>query len=106
MLYPDDRYFADSDRFGMEDNDEEEVWAIIDTDLKIIEPFRPVKDVRTYLNGMRREKCERTEKEEMLWRAKIEYLFIFKGHIAGYATAKKRQSDVFGYKKRRNDQRL
>lgn len=49
MLYPDGQYFADSDGYGMEDNDEEVVYAIIDTDLNIIEPFRPVKNVEAYL---------------------------------------------------------
>ena len=48
-LYPDGRYFADEDGFGMEDNDEEEVYAIMNTDLNIVEPFRPIKDVRAYL---------------------------------------------------------
>ena len=57
-LYPDGRYFADEDGYGMEDNDEEEVYAIIDTDLKIVEPFRPIKDVSTYLEKIRKEKCE------------------------------------------------
>lgn len=58
MLYPDGRYFADEDGFGMEDNDEEEVYAIIDTDLKIVEPFRPIKDVSVYLTEIRRNKRE------------------------------------------------
>ena len=58
MLYPDGRYFADSDGFGMEDNDEEEVYAIIDTDLNIVEPFRPIKDVAVYLNEVRKNKRE------------------------------------------------
>ena len=58
MLYPDGRYFADSDGFGMEDNDEEEVYAIIDTDLNIVEPFRPIKDVPTYLEEIRKNKRE------------------------------------------------
>lgn len=53
MLYPDGRYFADSDGFGMEDNDEEEVYAIIDTNLVIVEPFRPIKDVANYLKELR-----------------------------------------------------
>ena len=56
MLYLDGRYFADSDGFGMEDNDEEEVYAIIDTDLNIVEPFRPIKDVAAYLNEIRKNK--------------------------------------------------
>lgn len=58
MLYPDGRYFADSDGFGMKDNDEEEVYAIIDTDLNIVEPFRPIKDVAVYLNEVRKNKRE------------------------------------------------
>ena len=58
MLYPDGRYFADEDGFGMEDNDEEEVYAIIDTDLKIVEPFRPIKDVTAYLKEIRKNKRE------------------------------------------------
>lgn len=57
-LYPDGRYFADEDGFGMEDNDEEEVYAIIDTDLNIVEPFRPIKDVAAYLNEIRKNKRE------------------------------------------------
>lgn len=49
MIYPDGMYFADEDGFGMEANDEETVYAIIDTDLNIIEPFRPVNDIEGYL---------------------------------------------------------
>ena len=56
MLYPDGRYFADKDGFGMEDNDEEKVYAIIDTDLNIVEPFRPIKDVAAYLKEIRKNK--------------------------------------------------
>lgn len=55
-LYPDGRYFADDDGFGMEDNNEEVVYAIIDTELNIIEPFRPIKDVTAYLNEIRKSK--------------------------------------------------
>ena len=58
MLYPDGRYFADSDGFGMEDNDEEEVYAIIDTNLMIVEPFRPIEDVTAYLKELRKNKRE------------------------------------------------
>ena len=58
MLYPDGRYFADEDGFGMEDNDEEEVYAIIDTDLNIVEPFRPIKDVAANLKDLRKNKRE------------------------------------------------
>ena len=58
MLYPDGRYFADEEGFGMENNDEEEVYAIIDTDLNIVEPFRPIKDVAAYLKDLRKNKRE------------------------------------------------
>ena len=54
MLYPDGRYFADSDGFGMEDNDEEVVYAIIDTDLNIVEPFRPIDNIEVYLQKLRK----------------------------------------------------
>lgn len=60
-LYPDGRYFADSDGFGMEDNDEEEVYAIIDTNLNIIEPFRPIKDIAAYLKELRKNNCKSTK---------------------------------------------
>ena len=39
---------------------------------------------------------------QVFYRAKIGCLFIFQGHIAGYVTAKKKETDVFEYKKRRN----
>ena len=53
MLYPSGEYFADSDGYGMKDNDEEVVYAIIDTNLNIIEPFRPIEDIDTYLEQLR-----------------------------------------------------
>lgn len=40
MLYPDGRYFADEDGFGMEDNEEVEIYCIIDKDFNVLEPFR------------------------------------------------------------------
>lgn len=55
MLYPDGEYFADSDGFGMQDNYEENVYAIMDIDLNFVEPFRPVDDVAAYI-GKAREK--------------------------------------------------
>ena len=58
MLYPDGQYFADSDGFGMNDNDEENVYAIIDTNLDIIEPFRPIEDIAAYLKELRMNKRE------------------------------------------------
>lgn len=41
MLYPDGRYFADEDGFGMDDNDELTVCAIIDKHAHVLSPFRP-----------------------------------------------------------------
>lgn len=40
MLYPDGRYFADEDGFGMEDNDEVNVYAYIDTECRVVKKFR------------------------------------------------------------------
>ena len=66
MLYPDGMYFADEDGFGMEANDEETVYAIIDTELNIIEPFRPVEDIEEYLKKLRKVKREkRTNNKSM-----------------------------------------
>ncbi len=55
MLYPDGQYFADSDGYGMKNNAEETVYAIIDTDLNIIAPFRPVNpdNISAYLKEIR-----------------------------------------------------
>ena len=36
---------------------------------------------------------------QVFYRAKIGCLFIFQGHMAGYVTAKKKETDVFEYKK-------
>lgn len=44
MLYPDGRYFADEDGYGMEDNDEENVYCVIDNNLRIIKPWQPLSD--------------------------------------------------------------
>lgn len=53
MIYPDGMYFADSDGFGMADNDEENLYAIIDSNLDIVEPFRPIRDIDAYLKKLR-----------------------------------------------------
>lgn len=42
MLYPDGRYFADEDGYGMEDNEEENVSCVIDCDLRIVRPWQPM----------------------------------------------------------------
>ena len=54
-LYPDGRYFADSDGYGMEDNDEEKVYGIIDENLNFVVPFRPIQDIRTTLKELRQQ---------------------------------------------------
>lgn len=53
MIYPDGEYFADSDGYGMQSNDEEVLYAVMDTNLDIIEPFRPIYDVKAYLSALR-----------------------------------------------------
>lgn len=45
-LYPDGRYFADEDGYGMEDNDELTVYAVIDRDMNVLSPFRPARNWR------------------------------------------------------------
>lgn len=55
-LYPDGRYFGDDDGFGMQDNNEETIYAIINTNLELVEPFRPIKDILTYLEELRNKK--------------------------------------------------
>ena len=42
MLYPDGRYFADEDGFGMEDNDEVYICATIDTECRVVVKFRDI----------------------------------------------------------------
>lgn len=44
MLYPDGRYFADEDGYGMEDNEEEYIYCIIDNNLRVIIPWQPMRD--------------------------------------------------------------
>ena len=66
MLYPDGRYFADSDGFGMEDNDEEVVYAIIDTDLNIVEPFRPIDNIEDYLKKLRKNNRTKLTNDKLM----------------------------------------
>jgi hypothetical protein len=56
MLYPDGMYFADEDGFGMEDNDEVEIYCVIDKDFNVLRPFRPVSDVRALLSEVNDER--------------------------------------------------
>ena len=44
MLYPDGRYFADEDGFGMEDNEEERIFCFIDKHFRVLIPFQPMTD--------------------------------------------------------------
>lgn len=66
MLYPDGRYFVDSDGFGMEDNDEEVVYAIIDTDLNIVEPFRPIDKIEAYLKKLRKNNRTKQTNDKLM----------------------------------------
>lgn len=44
MLYPDGRYFSDEDGFGMEDNDEVNISAYIDTQCQVVVKFQDMED--------------------------------------------------------------
>ena len=56
MLYPDGRYFADSDGFGGEDNDELKVYCIMNDNLEVVRPFTVVRDIRALLQELRKAK--------------------------------------------------
>jgi hypothetical protein len=49
-VYPDGFYFRDADGYGAEDNDEQNVYCVINTDLEIVVPFQPMEDMREALN--------------------------------------------------------
>lgn len=66
-LYPDGRYFEDEDGFGGEKCHEEIIYAIIDTDLNFVEPFRPINDVDARLKEIREERRERHAKPTSLF---------------------------------------
>ncbi len=53
MLYPDGRYFADSDGFGGEDNDELTVYCVMNDNFEVIRPFTVVRDIRVLLKELR-----------------------------------------------------
>lgn len=53
MLYPDGRYFADSDGFGGEDNEELIVYCLMNDNLEVIHPFTVVRDVAALLTEIR-----------------------------------------------------
>ena len=56
MLYPDGRYFADEDGFGMEDNRELTVYCVMNENLEVVRPFAPVDDVPQLLAQVAQEK--------------------------------------------------
>ena len=56
MLYPDGRYFADEDGYGMEDNDEVKVYCVLDENLEVVRPFAPVDDVPRLLSQLEKRK--------------------------------------------------
>ena len=56
-LFPDGRYFADEDGFGMEDNDETTIYAFIDTNCEVLIPFQDMDD-RKYMKA-----CQERAKE-------------------------------------------
>ena len=43
-IYPDGRYFGDEDGFGMEDNDEVNIYGYIDTNCRVVRKFRAEKN--------------------------------------------------------------
>ena len=45
-------------------NEEETVYAVIDTNLDIIKPFRPLKDVDKYLEEIRKTNREITTRKK------------------------------------------
>lgn len=55
-LYPDGRYFADEDGYGMEDNDELAVYCVMNDNLEVVRPFTVVPDVDVLLAQLAREK--------------------------------------------------
>lgn len=54
-LYPDGRYFADSDGYGADDEDEVVIYTILDADLNVVMPWQPM-DVREELRKLRTSK--------------------------------------------------
>lgn len=52
MLYPEGRYFADEDGYGMEDNDEEKIYCILNDNLEVIRPFTVVPNIRALLDQL------------------------------------------------------
>lgn len=64
MLYPDGRYFADEDGFGMEDNDEVNIAAYIDTQCQVVVKFQDMEDDEKR-RKLREEALSAISKEEL-----------------------------------------
>ena len=60
MLYPDGQYFADADGFGMEDNDEVNISAYIDTECRVLVKFQDMADDRKR-RMLREEACRKAK---------------------------------------------
>lgn len=61
------RYFEDEDGFGGEKNQEETIYGIIDTDLNVVEPFRPINDIDARLKEIREERREQLAKSTSIF---------------------------------------
>lgn len=55
-LYPDGRYFADSDGYGGDDNDEVVIYVILNADLEVIQPWQPISNIREILSQLRKSR--------------------------------------------------
>ena len=53
MLYPEGRYFADEDGFGMENHGEEKIYCVMNDNMEVVRPFTVVDDVPTLLKELR-----------------------------------------------------
>lgn len=54
-LYPDGKYFADSDGYGMRDNGEVKVYGVMNENLEFVVPFRPIPEVKALLQQLREQ---------------------------------------------------
>lgn len=61
VLYPDGRYFADEDGYGMENNDEVKVYCVMNENLEVERPFAPVDDVKQLLEVVAQEKRKKVK---------------------------------------------
>lgn len=57
-IYPDGMWFADSDGYGMQDNKEETAYCIMNCDLEMLMPFKPIKDISETLKLFQKDTCQ------------------------------------------------